>query len=383
MELYGKEKIGISVNCASGVESVLKKELSRLGYGDLPAVNGRIDFFGSFYDIARLNINLRTAERVYIKVKEFTAVTFDELFDGILDIDWKTFLPKNAQVIVDGKCVKSKIFAISASQSVIKKAIATRLCRDYNLKRLSEDGAEYRIDFSIFKDTVTVLINTSGTGLHKRGYRDFVGIAPIKETLASAMVLMSDFYYERPFADPFCGSGTIVIEALKIALDIAPNKDRAFAFDSWQNFDKKYKKLVLEEAKDKEKLDRKVEFFASDIDRKAISLTERHLERAGLKERVNLSVKNVKDFSCKEKDGTIVTNPPYGERVYDKKEAEECYKYLRESYDKLDNWSLFLITGAKFFEKAFGKKADRERKMYNSDLECKYYFYYKDWRNLK
>ena len=370
------DKLNITLTCASGVEKVVKSELKRLGYEDAPAINGTLTIEGTALDVARLNVNLRTADRVYIRVAQFNAITFDELFDGVKSVRLEDYLPIDARIVVNGKCVKSKLFAISACQSIVKKAVADRLCKVYNTRKLDESGAEYALEFSIFKDEVSLYINTSGAGLHKRGYRDLVGIAPIKETLASALILSSDFYKERPFADPFCGSGTIAIEAARIALNIAGGVNRTFAFNRWDNFDKKYFDLAFTEAKDKEDRNRKLEFFASDIDPKAVKLAKRHAERAGVGDKIRFEVQNVKNFRSDLANGTIVTNPPYGERVYDIKEAETCYKWLGEAYKKLDGWSAFIITSAKSFERHFGKKCDRDKKFYNSNRECKYYYYY-------
>lgn len=370
------EKFDITVTTASGVEKVVKSELLRLGYGEVPAVNGALTFTGDALAVARCNLFLRCADRVYIKLKEFTATTFDELFDGVKEFRAEDYFPLFSRVTVNGKCVKSQLYAVSACQSIIKKAISDRLCSYHGVRRLEETGAEYAVEFSIFKDTVTLYLNTSGAGLHKRGYRDLVGIAPIKETLASALLLLSDFYKERPFLDPFCGSGTIAIEAARIAMNIAGGKGRRFSFNDWSNFDKKYFDLAFEEALDKEDRTVKLDFFASDIDPKAIKLAKRHAERAGVKDKINFSVLDVKNFKTNLRCGTIVTNPPYGERVYDIKEAEACYKSLGNVYKNLDGWSAFIITSAKNFEKNFGLRADRERKLYNSNRECKYYYYY-------
>ncbi len=369
-------KLDIVVTCASGIEKVTKSELKRLGYENCPAVNGTLTFNGSLLDVARCNINLRTADRVYIKIKEFPVESFDQLFDGTTNIRWEDYLPSDACVVVNGKCVKSKLFAISACQSLVKKAIANRLCKKYGVNRLSEDGELYEVFFSVFKDVVTIMLNTSGVGLHKRGYRDLVGIAPIKETLASALVLLSDYYKDRPFADPFCGSGTIAIEATKIALNIAGGVGRRFAFNDWKNFDKSVYDLALTEAKDKENRSLKPEIFASDIDPKAVKLARRHAERAGLDKYIKFDVNDVKYFYSDLSCGTIVTNPPYGERVYDIREAEACYKSLGQAVKKLEGWSTFVITSAKSFEKYFGKKADRVRKLYNSNKECRFFYYY-------
>ncbi len=370
-------KLNITLTVASGVESVLKKELLRLGYPSAPAVNGAISFEGDASAVARCNLNLRTADRVYLKLAEFPCESFDELFEGVKAISWENYIDVNGKIPVNGKCVKSKIFSISDSQKIVKKAIAVRLGEKYKTKYLSESGSVYRVEFSIFKDVACILLNTSGDGLHKRGYRDLVGIAPIKETLASAMVLSSDFYYQKPFADPFCGSGTIAIETARIALNIAGGMGRKFDFADWKGFPVSSFDEAFSEAKDKETRGRKIELFASDIDKKAVALAKRHAERAGVADKIKFSVKDVKDFRCELKNGTIVTNPPYGERVYDKKEAEECYKGLRKAFDTLDNWSMYLITSEKRFEKIFGKKCDRNKKLYNSNRECRLYYYYK------
>lgn len=372
------DRIKLLLTSASGVEKVLKSELTRMGYPELPSINGEVELDGTLYDIARLNINLRTCDRVYLKLAEFGATTFDEIFENTLKINWGDYLPKNARIIVNGNCVKSKIFAISACQKIIKKAIVVNMQKRYNISHLSENGALFEVEFKLFKDTLKILLNTSGAGLHKRGYRDLVGIAPIKETLASSLILLSDYYYERPLADPFCGSGTILIEGAKIGLNIAPNKDRKFAFNEWGFYDNKLYKTALEEAIDNEKRERKIEVFGSDIDDKAVKLAKHHIERAGLNGIIKVKKSDVKDFSSELKNGTIISNPPYGERVYDKKEAEECYKSLGQAFNKLDNWSAFVITSANNFERYFGKKADRERKLYNSNKECKLYYYYKD-----
>ena len=372
-----KSEFDITITCASGVEKVVKSELKRLGYEDAPALNGALTFKGDMLAVARCNMFLRSADRVYIKVAEFSALTFDELFDGVRQTRWEDFIPASAKIMVNGKCVKSTLLAISACQSIVKKAIADRLSWVYNQK-LYENGANYSVEFSIFKDTVSLYLNTSGAGLHKRGYRDLVGIAPIKETLASALILLSDFYYKNPFMDPFCGSGTIAIESARIAMNIASGINRRFAFNEWDNFDKKYFDLAFTEAKDKENRSVKLEMFASDIDPKAVKLAQRHAQKAGVLDKIKFSVCDVKNVQNGLANGTIITNPPYGERVYDRDEASVCNKELGNLYRRLDNWSAFIITSAKNFEKEFKKKADRDRKLYNSNKECRYYYYYKN-----
>ena len=380
MENVFDKQLNLIVTCASGIEKATKKELERLGFLDTQAINGEIAVNGDGLAVAKLNVNLRTADRVYIKIAEFNAETFDDLFDGVNGVRWEDYFPKNAKVIVNGKCVRSKLFAISACQSIVKKAVVERLCRAYGVPRIDENGNVYGLEFRIFKDKCELLLDTTGTGLHKRGYRDMVGIAPIRETLASALVLMSDYYHSRPFADPFCGSGTIAIETARIALNIASGKDRTFAFNGWKNFNPNYIKRVIEEAKDKEIKNAKPQIFASDIDPKAIKLAKHHAERAGVSGVINFEVKDVKNFTSDLSFGTIVTNPPYGERVYDEQDARRCYKNFGIAYKKLDRWSAFVITSAKYFQSEFNKKADRERKLFNSNRECRYFYYYADKR---
>lgn len=372
---FFEDKLNISISCASGVERALKSELNRLGFTDVPIVNGMASVIGYAKDVARLNINLKTADRVYIKLANYTAQDFDTLFDGAKQVDWKRIIPKNAQIVVTGKSVKSKLFALSSCQSIIKKAIVDKLSSFYNIKTLPECGAKYNIVFNIFKDEVELFLNTSGAGLHKRGYRDLVGIAPIKETLASCLLLYSDFYKDRPFLDPFCGSGTIAIEATKIALNIAPGILRKFDFNSFDNFDNRIFQSEIERARDLEKKDAKLEFFASDIDPKAIKLATYHAKKAGVDKYISFKNCDIKDVKLPKDFGTIVSNPPYGERVYDKIEAENCYKHLGNLV-RNSNWSAFIITACKSFERHFKKKADRIKKMYNSNLECNYYYYY-------
>ena len=370
-------ELKLAVTCASGLEKTLKSEIKRLGYGEPPAENGTL-IAGNCDALAaaRLNLNLRTADRVYIVLAEFRAESFDELFEGVSTVRFEDYIPKNGAITVNGKCVKSKLFSISDCQKIVKKAIATRLCKKYCVKTLPESGAAYDVEFSIYKDAARIMLNTSGAGLHKRGYRDMVGIAPIRETLAAGLVLMSDYYKDRAFADPFCGSGTIAIEAAKIALNIAGGAGRSFAFEEWDNFDDKWLELAKEEAKDRETRNADVKIFASDIDPKAIKLAKRHAERAGVADKIEVAVSDVAKFKPFGEYGTIVTNPPYGERVYDKEEAEACYKKLFKSLKGAEGWSLFLITAAKNFERVFGKKADREKKLFNSNKECRFYYYY-------
>ncbi len=365
----------ITVTSASGIESVTAKELKSLGIENPKAIEGSFAFSGTDLTIARLNMFLRTGERVYIKIGEFFADTFDMLFDGASNIPWENYLSSESRIIVNGKSKKSQLFALSSCQSVIKKAILKRLENKFHTEIFPEDGSVFNIEFAINEDNVTLLLNTSGAGLHKRGYRELVGDAPIKETLACAMLLLSNMNADYPFIDPFCGSGTIVLEAARIALNIASGKLRKFDYTSWEFFDKTAYDTALTEALDNEN-NKKLRFSGFDIDPKAISLANRHAALAGLADKVHIQVQDVSKLSSKYKNGCIVTNPPYGERLLDIKKANELYKILGEVYRYLDNWSLFVITSAPQFEKIFGQKSDKNRKLYNAGLECRFYQYF-------
>ncbi len=364
----------ITVTSASGIEGVTAKELKGLGIENPKAIDGSFTFDGSELTIARLNMFLRTGARVYIKAGEFFADTFDQLFDGTQNIPWEKYLNQNSKIIVNGKSKKSQLFALSSCQSIIKKAILCRLSDKFHTDIFSEDGSLFQIDFSINEDNVTMLINTSGAGLHKRGYRVLVGEAPIKETLACAMLLLSDMNGERPFIDPFCGSGTILLEAARIALNIASGKLRNFDYQSWEFFDKTAYDTALCEALDTE-TPKKLRFSGFDIDPKAISLAQKHAALAGLSDKVHIQVQDVSKLSSRYKNGCIVTNPPYGERLLDLRKVNELYKTLGEVYRSLDNWSLFLITSSPQFEKYFKQRSHKNRKLYNAGMECRFYQY--------
>lgn len=367
----------ITVTAASGVEGIVKRELKSLGFYDVKAIDGGIGINGASLDVARLNMFLRCADRVYITLGKFHANTFNELFDGVSAINFGDIIPYNAKIIVNGKCKRSKLFAVSDCQSIVKKAILTSMERRYKRKIYPESGETYRIEFVIADDEGKILLNTSGEGLHKRGWRDFVWEAPIKETLACAMLALSDFSADNPFCDPFCGSGTIVIEAARQALGVAAGKNRSFDYQKWDFFDEKAYSLAMQEALDNEKTDKKLHFYASDINPKAIALATRHAVRAGVRDKIHIQQMAVKDFRCSLKNGCIVTNPPYGERLLTPQETEKVYRELGQTWTGLNNWSLFAITSANGFEKAIGKKSDKNRKLYNSGIECKLYEYFR------
>lgn len=366
-------KLNIEVAVASGIEAVVKRELLRLGYEPSGANLGRIEFEGTFEDVLRANVFLRSANRVRIELSKFKAQTFDELFDGIFAMRWQDVLTKDAKIVVDAKSVKSKLFALSAVQSIVKKAIISKLSTVYNCS-FNESGAAYCIEAAIVDDVVTVTLDTSGEGLHKRGYRTYLGDAPIRETLAAAMIQLSVWNPDRPLIDPFCGSGTIPVEASLIGLDIAPGMNRNFACEQFANAPKVREK-VQEEALQRIKRDIQLHISGFDINKDAIKLAFKHAERAGVKDNIHFQVQDMRDLSSKYAHGVIITNPPYGERLMKEDELKALYRDFGKVTAKLDEWCVYAITSYRAFEKYFGRRADKVRKLYNSELECNFYQY--------
>lgn len=368
------DKFDILVCTSAGVEAVTKRELYKLGITDCPATDGRLAFKGDLKTICDCNVSLRTADRVLIKIAEFGAQTFDDLFDGIFAIDWRDWVAVNQRVVVSAKSVKSKLFALSSIQSLGKKAIVEKLKKAYKVGSVDENGTTVKIEISLKNDVVTVCIDSSGDGLHKRGYRDLVGAAPLKETLAAAMIMFSVWNPDRPFVDLFCGSGTLPIEAAMIGLNIAPNVNRDFAVQNFKFFEQDVLDEVRLKARDSV-VERPLRIMGFDIDKNAISLSMRHAKRAGVQDYIHFQRQDFKDFSSKDRYGVIVSNPPYGERLMTEKEVRFLYKDLHAKFATLNDWSMGVLTSYYNFEKVFGKKADKNRKFFNSNLECHFYQY--------
>lgn len=367
-------KMRLCATAASGVETVLKRELCGLGLTPSPAENGRIFFDGDILQIARANIFLRTANKIYVEVGRFDCRTFDELYENVLAVKWKNILPYDAKVIVEAKSVKSVLFGLSAVQSITKKAIAVSLGGGSKTKIIPETGAEYKILASIYKDECVLLLDTTGTALHKRGWRGLVGAAPLKETLAAALILMSVWRADRPFCDMFCGSGTICLEAASIGLERAPGINRDFMFSQFSNAQgKSALNAAKEEAAQKEKRDVKLRISGFDIDDKAISLARYHAKACGMENVVHFQAADMRDFSSRFAHGVAIVNPPYGERLLNDKQLKTLYRDFGLMFRKLDEWSLYVLTVCGRFEEWFGRRADKVRKLYNSELECGYY----------
>ncbi len=364
----------ICVTSASGIEAVTKRELYKIiGKEDLSAINGRIKFEGDESDVVKCNLNLRTGNRVEIVLGGFKAETFDDLFDGVKSIPFEEYIDRDGKIIVSAKSVQSKLFAYSAIQSVSKKAICERLCKKYGVNELNESGARYKIEVAALKDYVTVTLDTSGDGLHRRGYRGLVGEAPLKETLAAALVELSVWNKTRPFADLFCGTGTIPIEACMIALNIPAGLNRSFDFQNWKRFDKKIFDRAAEEAKANIVTDADLRISGFDIDDKQLKLARKHAELAGVDKYIHFQRADMRDFSSRFSHGVIISNPPYGERLSDRKEVEKLYRDYGKKVALLDDWCAYTLTPVDDFERLFGKKADKKRKIYNGKIECCYY----------
>lgn len=366
-------KLIIEAATASGIEASTKRELIRLGYLPSGANYGRIRFEGDFKDVMRANMFLRTANRVRIVLDSFKAETFDQLFDGVSQIRWQEILPKDARIVVEAKSQKSKLFALRTVQSISKKAIVGAMQNAYKINRLSESGDAYDIEVAIFDDIATVALDASGDGLHKRGYRTYLGDAPLRETLASAMIESSVWNPDRPLIDPFCGSGTIPIEAALIGLNIASGINRSFACERFFGAPQ-VRREVQDEAEQLINRDRKLQISGFDINPDAIKLALKHAERAGVKDSVHFQVADMRDLSTKKHYGVIITNPPYGERLMSG-EVETLYRDFGKVFGNLNDWCAYVITSFKGFEKHFGKRADKIRKLYNSQIECNYYAY--------
>lgn len=368
-------KLTLIATTAFGLEAITARELENLGYTDRMTENGKITFAADENAIARCNLWLRTADRILIKMGEFKAESFEELFQGVKKIPWEEILPENAEFPVTGKSVKSKLFSVPDCQAITKKAIVERLKIRYKREIFEETGPKYKIEVSVLNDMATLTIDTTGAGLNKRGYRKIAGEAPLKETLTSAMILLSYWKNGRILCDPLCGSGTIPIEAALIAKNAAPGLNRIFISETWDNFEKGIWKRAREEASSLIRPTEKRLIFGSDINSKNVDLSILHAKEAGVFDVISFKQMNVRDFSSKEKFGFIITNPPYGERLGEIREVEKLYKDMGEVFSRLDNWSYYILTSHPSFEKIFGRKADKRRKLYNGRLECQYYQY--------
>ena len=359
-----------------GIEAVVGRELIKLGYHDQHIENGRVTFSGDESAICRTNLWLRSADRVLIKIGEFKATTFEELFQQTKALPWDEWIPEDAEFPVDGKSIDSKLFSISDCQAIVKKAVVEKLKQKYHKEWFDESGPLYRIEVGLLKDVATLTIDTSGPGLHKRGYRKLVSNAPIKETLAAAMIMISRWNHERVLIDPFCGSGTIPIEAALIGKNVAPGMKRSFTAGNWSNIPAVLWKQAREEALDVVRKDGELRINGSDIDDEVMSLARYHAREAGVEKDVHFQRLPMADISSRFKYGFIICNPPYGERLGETSEVEKLYRQMGSVFKGFDTWSYYVITSYPQFERLFGRKADKKRKLYNGRIMCNYYQFF-------
>lgn len=363
------------VPCHFGLEAVLKREIYDLGYEITKVEDGRVTFEGDEEAVCRANIFLRTAERVMIQVGRFKATTFEELFQGIRNLPWEEYIPEDGKFWVKkASSINSKLFSPSDIQSIAKKAMVERMKQKYHKEWFKEDGASYPVRIFLLKDEVTVALDTSGDSLHKRGYRTMTSKAPLTETLAASLIMLTPWRKDRILVDPFCGSGTFPIEAAMIAANVAPGMNRDFTAEEWTNLiDRKLWYECVKEAEDMIDTTVKVDIQGYDIDGDVIKAARENAKRAGVEHMIHFQQRAVADLSHPKKYGFIITNPPYGERLEDKADLPELYTQIGQAYQRLDSWSMFLITSYTDTEKYIGRKADKNRKIYNGMLKT--YFY--------
>ncbi len=367
----------ITIPTLFGTETSVAYEARSLGYETAEVADGRITLYGDWEAVALLNINLRCGERVLIKLAECETVTFEELFQECVNIPWEEFIGENDEFPVTGSSLKSALHSIPACQSIIKKAVVKRLSMRYGREHFEESGARHMIRFTIMKNLCAIYLDTSGNPLYKRGYRTEGVVAPMRETLAFSMIDVSRWRGDRPFLDPFCGSGTIPIEAALYALNIAPGINRRFAAEHWECMDKRFWDDAREEARENENRSAETHIFASDIDPDAVRIARGNALRAGVADRITFSVCDMtkaREFSEK---GIVMCNPPYGERLMDKKSCEALYRAMGKKFARYAQAAKLILTSHEEFEKFYGRRADKRRKLYNGMLKCCLYEYFK------
>lgn len=363
----------IVATAAMGLEAIVAKEVKALGY-DAKVENGKVIFKGDESAIARCNLWLRTADRIKIIVGEFKAYTFDELFEKTKALNWGDYLPVDAEFPVQGKSVKSKLFSVPDCQAIVKKAIVEKMRTHYKRSSwLEESGALFKIEVALLKDVATITIDTSGAGLHKRGYRIDQGEAPLKETLAAALVQLTNWRADKPFCDPFCGSGTIPIEAALIGQNIAPGFNREFISETWPWINQTVWDQARIEAEDLANYDQPLNIIGSDIDHRMVNIAKGNAMEAGFGDLITFKQMQVTDFTSNDEYGVIVGNPPYGERLGDRKAVEKMYEEMGRTFSKLDTWSIYILTSYEQFEEVYGKKATKKRKLFNGFIRTDLY----------
>lgn len=370
------EKIKYVCPCLLGIEGLVANELRRIDAQDVEAQNGRVTFFGDYDMLARANICSRYAERVLILLGSFKAESFNDLFEGVKALPWENWIDKKSAFPVKGSSLNSKLSSIPDCQSIIKKAIVERLKLKYKLNWFEETGPLHQVQFLIMKDNVSIMIDTSGEGLHKRGYRKNASSAPIKETLAAAMVNLAHVKTDSVVFDPFCGSGTILIESAMYAMNIAPGLNRNFAAERWSEIDNKIWDKGREYAENLIRKDAKFQAFGFDIDANVLETAKENSKKAGVASFIKFTKQDIRNFKPESERGIVICNPPYGERLLDINKAKELYKVMGSVFSNKPNWSYYIISPDEDFEKCYGEKADKRRKLYNGMIKCQFYMYF-------
>lgn len=369
--------IDFSVPCLLGLEGLVAQELRDMNAAEVTAQNGRVDFKGDMNMLARANICCRYGERILIKMGEFKAQSFEELFVGVKNLPWEEWIGKFDAFPVKGYSLNSKLYSVSDCQAITKKAVVERLKQKYKISWFEETGATRQIQFSIMKDVVTLFIDTSGAGLHKRGYRPVANSAPIKETLAAAMADLARLRHYHTLYDVTCGSGTILIEGAMKALNIAPGLRRSFIAERFENIDSAVWQQERQRATDLVVKDADFMAYGSDIDFHSLEIAKENARRAGVSMKIDLCKRDLKDFQRKSEKGTVICNPPYGERMLDIERAEDIYRTMGKIFTQQKGWAYYIISPDESFENCFGRKADKRRKLYNGMIKCQLYMYYK------
>ncbi|GAB6692259.1 THUMP domain-containing class I SAM-dependent RNA methyltransferase [Streptococcus uberis] len=374
-----KKHFKLVATVAAGLESVVGKEMRALGF-DCQVDNGKVYFEGDIKAIAKTNLWLRSADRIKIIVGQFPARTFEELFQGVYALDWENYLPLGAKFpISKARCVRSKLHNEPSVQAISKKAVVKKLQKHYHRPEgvpLQEIGSEFNIEVSILKDQATIMIDTTGFSLFKRGYRSQKGGAPIKENMAAAILELSNWYPDKPLVDPTCGSGTFCIEAALIGMNIAPGFNRSFAFEEWSWVDKDDINSVRDEAESLANYDIKLDISGFDIDGRMVEIAKKNAEEAGLADVITFKQMRLQDFRTDKVNGVIVSNPPYGERLLDDKAVDILYNEMGQTFKPLKTWSQFILTSDEAFEKKFGRQADKKRKLYNGTMKVELYQFF-------
>ncbi len=371
------ETIKLAAPCLLGIEGICADEFRRLGIEKVQAENGRVLFEGDFQTLAKANLCSRYAERIQVLLAEFPAYSFEDLFQGVSQIAWEEWIGEKDCFPVKGHSVSSQLASIPDCQKIVKKAAAKRLGAKYHTSWLEESGSLHQIQFLIIKDKCSILLDTSGAGLHKRGYRRQSTLAPIKETLACAM---ADASHIRPFStviDPFCGSGTILIESALKALNIAPGLQRTFAAEQWDCIPAAVWRQAREQAQDSIRKDCDFVAYGYDIEEEAVALTMENARKAGVEKRIHAAVRDIRDFREELERAVVICNPPYGERLLDMEQARELYQIMGEKFERKSGWSYSIITPDDNFEKYFGRKSDKRRKLYNGMIKCQLHMYFR------